>query len=276
MASGRHALGEAAGQRLPVLEGTTLSGHAISTAVLEGRRLVVFFFVPGAPDAEALAPALAPLVPLRATHNFELLGVAMSPDPAAAARFAGRHDLAFPILDDRGGALARRMGLSGSAAVIVADGAGRVRVARRSFSETHPARADRLGVALRESLRLPDAGPDAGQELLDLPVAPDFERPVLGEDGSLRLSELRGRAVALVFFLHHCPFCHAAIRTLQHELAQLPEASRPLLLGVETSGRPEAVGPALEAARIAPFPVVVDRDHSLRAAYAVLEKCPWW
>lgn len=270
----REATGRTGGQRLPVLQGKTLSGERFSTAQFAGRRIVVFFFVPGAPEAEVLAPALAALVPLRTANNFELVGIAVAGEAGAAQRFVAAHKLSFPILDDHAVVLARRMDLHSRVGVIVTDASGEVVLGRDRFTPDDPPRREWLEASLRDALRLGTSPPAPGNDLLARPPAPDFERPSLADGAPLRLSALRGRSVVAVFFLHRCPYCHAALRTLQAQVAALPAALRPVLLGVETSGRAEAVAPALAAAGIDAFPVVLDADHRIRDAYGVLGEVP--
>lgn len=235
----------------------------------------MFFFDPAAPLADELAPALASLVPLRAANNLELLGVAMGPDRAASAAFAARHGLSFPVLDDSSGTLTRRMRLRDGAAVIAADASGLVVLARRHFGPSEPADAKWLAVDLADALRLRSGEARRGDRPWERPLAPDFERPLLHDASTLRLSALRGRAVVLVFFLHHCPYCQAALRTLQAELPGIDEKVRPLLLGVEISGREdEVIQSALAAAGIGPFPMIHDLDRALRDAYGVFGEVP--
>nr|MBA2599961.1 TlpA family protein disulfide reductase [Actinomycetota bacterium] len=54
----------------------------------------------------------------------------------------------------------------------------------------------------------------ARAEVVDTP-APDFELPLLGEDGSLRLSDLRGDVVVLNFWASWCSPCRIEAPDLQ-------------------------------------------------------------
>jgi hypothetical protein len=85
--------------------------------------------------------------------------------------------------------------------------------------------------------------------------------------------------VVLVFFLHTCPHCHDALLALKKALADpaftaLPVERRPLLVGVEITGRTLAVREMLKQEQLDFFPVVFDDDGSLRNDYAVYGGVP--
>jgi hypothetical protein len=65
---------------------------------------------------------------------------------------------------------------------------------------------------------------------------------------------LRGRPYILIFFLYTCPHCHHALEFLKAELAKLPEAARPKLIGVSVAGAASVVQEKLKEDGLDFFP----------------------
>jgi peroxiredoxin len=126
---------------------------------------------------------------------------------------------------------------------------------------------------VRQRLRLPALGGRLEPVLGEAPPAPDFEAPRL-DGGSFKLSALRGRGVVLIFFLHTCPHCHAALRALREQLPALPEATRPELVGVSLVDGPAQVRAALAELHLDFFDVVFDPDSSIRNAFGATGGTP--
>ena len=88
------------------------------------------------------------------------------------------------------------------------------------------------------------------------------------------MKSLRGKPAVLIFFLHTCPHCHHALAALKEQLAALPEAARPALVGVSVTGRADEVHAKLAEDGLDFFPVVVDPDEKVRTAYGALTGVP--
>lgn len=255
-------------QRLfPILRGTTLDGLGLSTESFLGKRLLVFFFDPRHAQSIAAARALARISELRTRHNFEILGVARQIDPKRVETFAEAEGLDFPILLDPYGFATRGVQLAVPVAVLLVDAQGYLVGALGRMPDAAPEVASTTEAQLRAMLRLPSGSP--APDASGPPPAPLFRAPRLEGGEPFDLASLRGRPVVLIFFLHTCPYCQAALRTLERELPRIEEAKRPALVGVEISGRRSGLASALEEKKLGFFPVVLDPDWSVRNAYAV-------
>jgi peroxiredoxin len=258
---------------LPAFEGSTLEGTPFAARDLLGRRALLFFFNPDAPEAAPAAEAVSRVARASAEHNFALLGVSVAVGPPKARTFAAKHGLDFPIVDDSAGRVAARLGLRAPAALIGTDAEGYVVFAAGVPAPGTPDAEKVLETQLRDALRLPLAD-SLAPTLGTRPRAPLFSAERLEGGERFELASLRGRPVILVFFLHTCPHCHHALEFLKSELPKLPEAERPALVGVSVAGSPETVRERLRTDGLDFFPVLLDLDQSVRGAYGVVAGVP--
>jgi peroxiredoxin len=266
------------GRPLPAFSGWTLDDQRLDISSFLGRRLVLLFFNPETRDAEVAARAVESVAGLRGKHNFEIVGVAMGSSRDAARSFAQRLGIAFPVIDDSSAAIARRLGLQAPVALLGVDAEGYVTFGLAEFSAADPTAGRALEEIVRESLRLPAIGGPAPEDGA-FPEAPRFRARIMDQDATFDLAAQRGRPVVLIFFLHTCPHCHDALRAIQKALAEpalaaLPEARRPVVVGVEVTGRLLAVREKLRAEGLDFFPVVFDESGTLREDYAVFGGVP--
>jgi peroxiredoxin/nitrate/TMAO reductase-like tetraheme cytochrome c subunit len=255
---------------LPAFEGLDLDGAAWSTSAWVGKRTLVFGFDPSAPAAVTLARALAAIADEREANNFEVAGVAAA-DPAAARSFLAAQHLPVRSLSDPAGTLARRIGMQQPVWLVLTDSQGNLLFGEEYFPQEGPDPAGAVEKTLREQLRLPSAGAANGSTN---PAAPDFSAERLEGGARFELASLHGRPAVLIFFLHTCPHCHEALRFLKDALAELPEATRPALVGVSVANRTYSVQEALREQGIDFFPVLLDPDASIRSAYGALQGVP--
>jgi len=266
------------GRPLPAFSGWTLDDQRLDVSGLLGRRVLLLFFDPEAKDSEVAAAAAARIAELRGKHNFEIVGVAIGASRDRARAFATRLALPFPILDDSSRHISQQLGLRATVALLGVDAEGYVTFGLPEFSAAgDPTAAHSLEEMLREALRLPplEAPPGDGAR----PPAPTFRAEIMDGGGSFDLAAQRGRPVVLIFFLHTCPHCHEALRALKTTFAEasiagLPEAKRPVLVGVEITGRTAEVRETLTGDGLDFFPVVFDDDGKLREAYNVFGGVP--
>ena len=257
---------------LPGFSGSTLAGEPFSVSSALGKRLLIFFFDPGDADAPVVAEAVAKLSSLRGDHNFEILGVATGSSREAAQAFAAQWALDFRVLDDSGAQIARRLGLRAPVAILGVDAEGYVAFGQAQFATQAPNASQLIDAQLRTALRLP--GPEGDTPSGARPPAPDFEGGILDSDQTFALAAQRGEPVLLLFFLHTCPHCHVALRFLKAELDAMPEENRPVLVGIELSGRTRAVREKLQQDGLDFFPVLFDDDRSIANAYGVFAGVP--
>ncbi len=267
-----------AGRPLPAFGGWTLDDQRLEVSSFLGRRLVMLFFNPDTRDAEVAVRALNAIAGLRGKHNFEIVGVAMGSSRDKAREFTQRLGIEFPVLDDSSASIANRLGLRAPVALLGVDAEGYVTFGLPEFSGADPSAGRSLEELVREGLRLPRAD-EAGSLRGDHPEAPLFRAKLMDGEESFDLAAARGRPVVLIFFLHTCPHCHEALRAIEAALADdgiaaLPEDRRPLVVGVEITGRTFAVREMLREEGLTFFPVVFDDDGSLRNEYGVFGGVP--
>ncbi len=261
---------------LPGFEGVTLDGKPLTARDLLGRRALLFFFNPDVAEAGPAADAVARIAGESAANNFAIFGVALGKGGSRAREFATQHRLDFPIVDDASGGVAASLQLRAPVALIGADGDGYVVFVHGGISPGDvPDAAAAVETQLRESLRLPALAQTSLEPTLGTrSPAPAFSAERLEGGGRIDLASLRGKPVVLVFFLYTCPHCHHALAFMKTELAKIPEAARPALIGVSVSGSASAVQAQLKSDGLDFFPVVVDNDHALRTAYGVMGGVP--
>jgi peroxiredoxin len=258
---------------LPAFEGLTLEGERIRSSALLGRRLVLFFFETRAEAAGPVALGVAAVARLRGRHNFDVVGVGVAGSREDLQRFVESHALGFRVIDDSRGAIARRLGLRYPVALLGVDAEGYLRFALAQFDRDEPDLASAVEGELRGELRLPALGGTLEPVLGVRSAALAFDAERLG-GGRLDSRELRGRAAVLIFFLHTCPHCHAALASLRQTLDALPEATRPRLVGISLAGESAAVRDALTEKGLDFFEVVFDPGHEIRNAYGATGGTP--
>jgi peroxiredoxin len=259
---------------LPAFEAVTLAGEPFSVRELVGRRAVIFLFQPDAREAAPTADAVARVAKASREQNFAVVGIAQGSGPERIRAFAAEHALDFPLVDDSAGAFAGRLGLRAPAAVVGADAEGYVTFAVGGPPPDAPDAVAVVETQLREALRLPSEHAAVAPTLGVRPPAPAFQAERLEGGERFESSSLRGRPAVLVFFLYTCPHCHHALEFLKGELAKLPEEKRPRLVGISVGGTPTTVRERLAADGLDFFPVLLDLDHQIRAAYGVLAGVP--
>ncbi len=258
---------------LPAFEGTTLAGDRLSATSLLGKRALLFFFDPAQADAAIIVAAIQTILPFAGDHNFRVVGIGGGSSRGRIERFVEDHRIEFPVVDDSTGAISRRIGLREPIAVVGVDAEGYF-----TFGFDHvppdPATATKLvELQLRQSLRIPEQGDAADPLRTDRPAAPEF-RGVTIDGESVDSASFRGRPIALVFFLHTCPHCHHLLEFLKKHLPTIPEAQRPVLLGVSVSDDRAAVRAQMKSDGLDFFPILVDPDLAIRNAYGVIAGVP--
>ncbi len=261
---------------LPSFDGVTLDGKAFAASDLLGKRALVFFFNHEMPEAGPAADAVAHVARESAANNFVIIGVALGQGGSGAREFAKQHNLDFPIVDDATGSVAARVQLRAPVALIGVDADGYVVFAHGGVSPGDvPDAVAVVETQLRESLRLPARGGASLEPSLGTrSMAPAFSAEKLEGGGRIDLASLRGKPVVLIFFLYTCPHCHHALEFLKTELAKLPEASRPAVIGISVGGTVAAVKETLAKDGLDFFPVLVDNDFAVRTAYGVIAGVP--
>jgi peroxiredoxin len=252
----------------------TLDNQRFDVASLLGRRLVLFFFNPEVRESSVVAGAVRGIAPQRGKHNFQIYGVAIGSTRARASEFAKQHALDFPIVDDSNAAISQKLGIRVPTALLGVDADGYVIFGLGQFALDAPEAASAIEAQVREALRLPGAEDALAPALGSKPLAPTFRAPVLDVEESFDLAAHRGEPLILIFFLHTCPHCHELLAFLKETLPTLPADERPLLFGIEISGRSEAVRAQLRGDGFDFFPVMFDPDGSIRAAYGVFAGVP--
>jgi peroxiredoxin len=259
---------------LPAFDGRTLDGEPLAVSSLLGKRLLLFFFDPDAREAGPAANAVRNVASLRDEHNFRIVGVAMGTSRTKSREFATKHGFDFPSFDDSGSAIAKKLGLRMPVALLGVDAEGYVTFARGGAPlEAHdPAAIVESGI--RESLRLPAAQAAMQPVLGERPLAPNFKAVRLDDEATFELAALRGRPAVLIFFLHTCPHCHEALRSIKQALAPIPKDAQPAVVGISLQNRPSDVRALIEREKLDFVTVVFDGDQAIRSAYGGVSGVP--
>jgi peroxiredoxin len=175
------------------------------------------------------------------------------------------------VIDDGSRRISERLGLRDARALLGVDAEGYLIWAVANFPAPGPGASEAIETQIRGQMRLPnhdEAVPG------DRPLAPQFTATVLDQKERFDLASTRGRPVLLLFFLHTCPHCHEALEYLKKALADMPEDKRPLLVGLELTGRSDAVRAKLKEDGLDFFPVLFDDSGKVEAAYGSFAGVP--
>ena len=259
---------------LPNFAGRTLEAETLEVSSMLGKRLVVFFFNPEVEAAIPAAKAVGEISKLRGKYNFDILGVATGSNRETTVSFAKANGIDFRVLDDSSAAIARRMGLRQPMALIGVDADGYILFGIQQLMSHAPDPERAIESQIREALRLPTLASESEPILGNRPTAPLFSVDLLDRQERFDLAAHRGEAVILIFFLHTCPHCHHTLAFFREALAELPADQRPTLIGIEISGRTDAVRRALKDKNLDFFPVAFDDDGSIQGEYGVFGGVP--
>jgi peroxiredoxin len=257
---------------LPAFSGWTLDDQRLDIATLIGKRLIVYFFDPmAAAESGPVTEAVARVAKLRAEQNFEIVGVAVGSSRPKAKEFTAKHGVDFPVIDDESRRIAQRFGLNSPTALLGVDAEGYLLWGRVQFPTTVTDAVNVIEEQLRTDLRLPakdEAAPG------DRPIAPTFTAVMLDQKERFDLASTRGKPVLLLFFLHTCPHCHEALEFIKTALAEMPEDKRPLLYGLELTGKSDAVRNTLRDDGLNFFPVLFDDSGKVQNSYGSFAGVP--
>jgi peroxiredoxin len=259
---------------LPAFSGFTMSGERLSVTSLIGRRLLLFFFNPEVKDAPIAAGAVGRIAELRSKQNFEIVGVATGSKHDTIREFMTEHKIDYRVIDDSSAEVANRLGLRQPMALLGVDAEGYVIFGVPASAGGDANAGAAIEAQLRDSLRLAPLETANAPTLGHRPDAPNFSGRILGEDATFELAAHRGEAVIAIFFLHTCPHCHETLEFFKEALAEMPEDKRPLLVGIEVTGKTGAVRESMREMELDFFPVLFDDDGSKREAYGVFAGVP--
>jgi peroxiredoxin len=256
---------------LPAFSGWTIDDQRLDISTRLGKRLVVYLFDPADAESAPVSDALVRVAKLGAEFNFDVVGVAIGSSRPKMKSYATEHGIEFPVIDDGTRRIAERFGLRAPAALLGVDAEGYLIWGVAQFPPPGPETVKAIESQIRTLLRLP-----AADEVVpgDRPIAPVFTADVLDKPEKFDLAAQRGHPVVLLFFLHTCPHCHEALKFLKEALAEMPENERPTLVGLEITGRRDAVRSALREADLNFFPVLFDDAGKVQAAYGAFGGVP--
>lgn len=257
---------------LPAFSGWTLDGERFSISSALGKRLMIVFFNPETGGAQVVIEAVGEIAPLRGEHNFEIVGVATGSNLQAAKDFTKQHAINFRVIDDSSASIANRLGLRSPLAIIGVDAEGFITFGFGQLATHAPNAVTLIRSQLKTALRLPDAEDDAASD--PFPLAPTFRASVLDQKEDFDFETVRGQPIILMFFLHTCPHCHEALRFMKGQLATMREDQRPVFIGIELTGRSQAVRDTLKKDGLDFFPVLFDHSGGIKSDYGVFGGVP--
>lgn len=259
---------------LQAFSGTGLDGERLTISDFIGKRLTIFFFNPEVDEASFAAVAVARISKFRAKNNFHLVGVALGSTRFKAKEFAKNKGIDFPVFDDSNGRIAGRLGLRSPVAIYGFDDEGYLDFGIGYFSKDVPDPAGVVEDQLRANLRLPARGGDGNGVLDPRPQAPMFTANQLDQSEPFEFSSLAGKPTVLIFFLHTCSHCHAALDFLKEQLAKFPDDKRPEIVAVSAGNRPSAVRAMLKERKLEAMRVVFDPEGEVMERYGVFAGFP--
>jgi len=273
-----HAEGETAPRNpnerpMPAFEGITLAGTKLSIRDLLGARIVLFFFNPDVDPAPALSDAMGRIYEDSGVHNFEIVGIGVGSDSSTLSRFAKRHGLKFPVIDDSAGSIARLLRLRSPNAILGVDAEGYMSFGVANF----PTKGD-VGSAveadLRNNLRLPKAETEDDGSLHAYPDAPELGVIAMSTGERLETRDLEGRAAIVIFFLHTCPHCHHALASIKKTLESIPNEQRPRLVAISIQNAPGAIRQSMKEEGLDYFDPYLDPGQKATERWGVTGGVP--
>jgi peroxiredoxin len=256
---------------LPAFGGWTLDDQRLEISSLLGKRALVYFFNPEVTSNDPVTRALVEVGKQAAEENFQIVGVSIGSNRDTTKRYVERFGFGFPVIDDSSARIAGQFGLRTPVALLGVDAEGYVTFGMTSFPTD--AKAQQLIESqVRMAMRLPEPGAAAG--VASKPLAPEFEAKILDKDETFDLASARGKPVLLLFFLHTCPHCHEFLEYAKKAIDEFPADKKPLLVGVELTGRTAEVRETLKKDGLDFFPVLFDDDGKIRDAYGVFGGVP--
>lgn len=257
---------------VPNFEGPTLAGTSLSMQSLLGNRVVLFFFDPSDPKSAAVGRAVQALHEKGADNNFRVVGIGRGNSSSAIARFSRSNGFGFPVIDDSGGEIGRRLRLQVPLAILGVDADGYVTFGLSYFPASEDAEAatkDQLALAMRVSF---DEGGNGA--LFDWPEAPPLGVVSMDDGQKLETGSLRGRAAIVIFFLHTCPHCHKALEAIKGLFDSMPEGRRPALVAISIQNAPTAVRKAMADLGLDFFTPYLDPNGDAADAWGVTGGVP--
>ncbi len=259
---------------LQAFSGTGLDGKRLSISDFIGKRLTIFFFNPEVDEADFTAAAVARVSQFRTKNNFRLVGVALGSSRLKVQEFAKSKGLDFPIFDDSSGKITRKLGLRDPVGIYGFDDEGYLEFGMGYFAKQVPDPAGVVEDQLRKHLRLPERGDDAIGVLDTRPQAPMFSTSQLDRSEPFDFASLAGKPTVLIFFLHTCPHCHAALDFFRAQLANLPDDKRPEIVAISMANRPSAVRAMLKERKLEATRVLFDPEGEISEMYGVFAGFP--
>ncbi|MFP6655708.1 MAG: multiheme c-type cytochrome, partial [Myxococcota bacterium] len=240
-----HAEGEIAKRNpnerpIPAFEGNTLAGDTLAMSNLLGSRVLLFFFNPALEPVREISRAVTRISNESGRHNFSVVGIGIGSDSMALARFAEEEELPFPIIDDSGGSIAGILRLRSANLLIGVEADGYMKFAVGHFPSEGDIVAD-VESTLRHHPRLPEPATGAKGSLYAYPQAPPLGVTSMSNGERLETEDLKGRATVVIFFLHTCPHCHRALRSIKETLDSIESGKRPRLVAISVQNAPAEV-----------------------------------
>jgi peroxiredoxin len=261
---------------LQSFSGTGLDGASLTITDFIGKRLTIFFFNPEVPEAAFAAVAVARISAYQGKNNFNIVGVAIRSKRFTAKAFAEGKGLDFPIFDDSNGRIAAKLGLQSPVGIYGFDDESYFEFGIGYFNKDAPDPENIVEDQLRKKLRLPPRTDEAAGVLDTRPVAPMFTTSQLNHSEPFDFASLSGKPVILMFFLHTCPHCHAALDFFKEQLAKLPADKRPTIVAISAANRPSAVRTMLRERKLEDMDMqlLLDPDSDVMEKYGVFGGFP--
>ncbi len=195
------------------------SGGAFKSEDYVGKKLVFGFFSVEHRDSADMLKSLAKLKSFELSHQFKLLAISLDPGRGGdAAAFVKKLGLDLPVLVDSANLdLATQLNVENQVALVGTDNHHLPKFGFKKYVFNQmPGGEDLFISELKEQLGITVQNPN--KPFLGVyPQAPDFSFTTLSGK-SMRLSQLRGKAVHVIFFSPRCPHCQKEMSFLRDKI----------------------------------------------------------
>ena len=135
--------GAQAGKPAPALSGKTLAGKPVSLAGFKGKVVLVDFWASWCAPCKEEMPVLQKLNKKYGGQGFTVLGVSVDNEEDKAKEFIKKMGVTFPIMHDKGHAIAERYKPAKMPTSFIVDREGKIRFVHEGFEKADIAKFDK-------------------------------------------------------------------------------------------------------------------------------------
>ncbi len=253
----------AGAQKIPYAPDFTLKSLKDETVRLSdflGKPVMLTFWKIDCPACELQMPFMQSLYNELSGQDITVLTVNAGDNPVRVQDFAASHELNYPILIDQQIRVCQEYGIPGVPMTFFIDEKGIIKTYKIGAFESKEALEDALKNVFPSLVfpANPEVGPDIGK------LAPDFTLQT-SDNQSVTLSDFRGKAVLLNFWVSSCPACVDEMPYFQKVLDKQTN-EKLAVLSIDCGETSQTLINAADKLGLT-FPMLLDPDGKICAAY---------